>query len=182
MSEVTITTSVVPRSKPVRVKLRRINADIEKAYPPAEDAKVWWSRLKAALGTASSEFVNQTLFQLQTAARLPSSGISEIAVNAAQGMIESAKPKDELEAALVIQMACTHTAAMAILSRLGGAHGGDRHVAMMAGAASKMLKSFAVQVEAFRRMRAGGSQYMRIEHVHVESNAHAVIGNFGPAR
>ncbi len=177
MSKGTTVGPLVSRSKPVRVKLRRINADVGKPYPPAEDAKVWWARLKVALGTASSDFVSQTLFQLQTAARLPCGGISEIAVNAALSMIESAKPKDEIEAALIIQMACTHTAAMAILSRIGGAHGGDRHVAMMAAAASKILRAFAIQLETLRRQRAGGSQYMRIEHVHLEANAQAIIGN-----
>jgi hypothetical protein len=39
----------------------------------------------------------------------------------------------------------------------GRAHGGDRHVAMMAAAASKILKAFAIQVETLRRLRAGGS-------------------------
>lgn len=111
MSEGTAVGPFGPRSKPVRVKLRRINANVEKPYPPAEDANVWWARLKIALGTASSDFVSQTLFQLQTAARLPCGGISEIAVNAALSMVESAKLKDEVEAALLIQMACTHTAA-----------------------------------------------------------------------
>ena len=101
-----------------------------------------------------------------------------IAVNAALSMIESAKPEGEIEAALIIQMACTHAAAMAVLSRIGGAHGGDRHVAMMAAAASKLLRAYAIQVETFRRWRAGGSQYMRVEHIHIESNSQAVIGNF----
>lgn len=163
--------------KPVRVRLRRINANVEKPYPPAGEAKEWWSRLKAAMGTASSDFVSQTLYQLQTAARLPCGGISEIAVNAALSMIESAKPNDEVEAALIIQMACTHTAAMAVLSRIAGAHGGDRHVAMMAAAASKILRAFAIQVEALRRLRNGSSQYVRVEHVHLESGAQAIIGN-----
>jgi hypothetical protein len=167
----------LPRPKPVRVRLRRINANVEQAYPPTGDAKEWWARLKAAMGTASSDFVSQTLFQLQTAARLPSGGISEIAVNAALSMVESAKPNDEVEAALIIQMACTHTAAMAVLSRIGGAHGGDRHVSMMAAAVSKLLRAFAIQVETLRRLRAGGSQYMRIEHIHIEPEAQAVIGN-----
>jgi hypothetical protein len=43
------------------------------------------------------EFATATLFQLQAAARLPNSGFSEIAVNAALSMIESAKPRDEME-------------------------------------------------------------------------------------
>jgi hypothetical protein len=167
----------IPRPKPVRVRLQRINASYSRTYPPLGEAKAWWNRLKAAMGTTSSEFVSATLFQLQTAARLPNGGISEIAVNAALSMIESAQPKDEIEAALFVQMTCTHTAAMAVLSRVGGAHGGDRHVAMMAAAASKLLRAYALQVETLRRLRAGGSQFMRIEHVHIESNAQAVIGN-----
>ena len=36
-------------------------------------------------------------------------------MNAALAMIEAAAPKDETEAALAVQMACTHTAAMAVL-------------------------------------------------------------------
>jgi len=101
-------------------------------------------------------------------------------VNAALSMIESAKPRDEVEAALIIQMVCTHTAAMALLSRIGGAHGGGRHVAMMAAAVSKILRAFAIQVESLRRLRAGGSQYMRIEHIHIEPDAQAMLGNFRP--
>jgi hypothetical protein len=129
------------------------------------------------MGTASSDFVSQTLFQLQSAARLPCGGMSEIAVNTALSMIESAKPTDEMEAALIVQMACTHTAAMAVLSRIGGAHGSDRHVAMMAAAVGKLLRAFAIQVETLRRLRNGSSQYVRVEHVHLEPGAQAIIGN-----
>jgi hypothetical protein len=85
-------------------------------------------RLKTALGTESIEFVNATLFQLQAAARLRTSGLSEIAVNAALAMIESEQPRNETECALVVQMACVHAATMVVLGRLGGGHGGDRHV------------------------------------------------------
>jgi hypothetical protein len=162
--------------------LRRINANVEKPYPPTGDAMEWWTRLNAAMGTASSDFVSQTLFQLQTAARLPNGCISEIAVNAALSMIESAKPNDEAEAALIIQMACTHTAAMAVLSRIGGAHGGDRHVAMMAAAGARLLRAFAAQVETMRRLRQGGTQIIRVERIEVSETAQAVIGNINLQR
>jgi hypothetical protein len=59
---------------------------------------------------------------------LPTSEISEIAVNSSLAFIEGAKPRDEIECALVIQMACTHSAAMAVLNRPGGA-AGERTVA-----------------------------------------------------
>ena len=65
-----------------------------------------WRRLKNAMGTSSSAFVAASLQQLIAAARLPNSGICEIAVNASLAFIEGAKPRDEIECALVIQMAC----------------------------------------------------------------------------
>jgi hypothetical protein len=177
------TTSVSkPSTRRTRVKLRRVNSDFSKPYPPNGDEKRWWDRLKVALGTTSSDFVNATLVQIQNASRMPSGGISETSVNAVLAFIEAAEPKNEIEAALAIQMACTHAVTMAVLSRTGGAYGGDRHVAMMAAAASRLLRTYAMQVETLRRLRAGGSQYMRIEHIHIESDAQAVIGNLQTRR
>jgi hypothetical protein len=43
-----------PGRLPVRVKLRRVNANFATAYPPDGESKVWWRRLKKALGTTSS--------------------------------------------------------------------------------------------------------------------------------
>ena len=123
----------IARRPPVRVKLRRINADLAKAYPSDGETRAWWDRLERALGTSSSAFVNSSLVQLQAAARLPFGGISETAVNAALAMIEAAAPKDEIEGALAVQMACTHTAAMAVLARLGGGHGSELRVAALSG-------------------------------------------------
>jgi hypothetical protein len=165
---------------PVRVRLKRVNCDQALAYPPDGQGREWWQRLKRAFGTASSAFVDASLVQLIAAARPLGSGISEIAVNASLAFIEGAKPRDEVECALVIQMACTHAAAMAVLGRLGGAHGPDRNVAAKASAAARLLRAYAAQVETLRRLRNGGSQFVRVEHVHVNEGGQAVIGNVRP--
>jgi hypothetical protein len=170
-------TTSKPLARRTRVKLRRINSDYSKPYPPDGDNKLWWERLKKALGTTSSDFVNATLVQIQNASRLPCGGISEISVNAVLAFIEAAEPKNEMEAALAIQMACTHAVAMAVLSRAGGAYGGNRQVAMMAAAAARLLNAFANQVETMRRLRNGGTQVIRIERVEVKEGGQAVIGN-----
>src|SRR6478672_7363582 len=117
------------------------------------------------------------LYQLPAAARLPNSGVSEIAVNAALAMIESEQPKGETECAIVVQMACVHAATMAVPGRLGGGHGGDLHVLAAATAASRLSRTFAILVEALRRLRSGGSQTIRIERVDVRDGGQAVIGN-----
>jgi hypothetical protein len=103
------TVASVPKlsARRTRVKLRRVNCDFSKPYPPDGGEKHWWDRLKAALGTTSSDFVNATLLQIQNASRMPSGGISETSVNAVLAFIEAAEPKNEIEAALAIQMACT---------------------------------------------------------------------------
>jgi hypothetical protein len=170
------------RSKPLaprtRVGLQRVNSDYSKPVPPdGDDNKLWWDRLKAALGTTSSDFVDATLVRIQNASRLPTGGICEISVNAVLAIIEAAEPKNEIEAALATQMACTHAVTMAVLSRAGGAYGGDRHLAIMAAAASKLTRAYAIQVETMRRLRSGGTQVIRVEKIEVSDTAQAIIGN-----
>ncbi len=81
----------VPRR--VRVKLRPVTISLHKAYPPDGEAKMWWSRLKSALATGSSDFVSATLLQIQGASKLPCGSISETAVNAALAFIEGCEPE-----------------------------------------------------------------------------------------
>ena len=77
---------------PVRVRLKRVNCDQAIPYPPDGQAREWWQRLQNAFGTASSAFVGASLQQLIAAARLPNSGISEIAVNAAWHPLKAPSP------------------------------------------------------------------------------------------
>ena len=98
---------------PTRRKARAF--PVGSSYPTDGQAPEWWHRLKTAFGTASGAFVAASLQQLIAAARLPGSGISETAVNASLAFIEGAKPQGEVECGLVMQMACTHCAAMSVL-------------------------------------------------------------------
>ena len=59
---------------------------------------------------------------------------------------------------------------------------GDRTVAAMASAAARLLRAYATQVEALRRLRHGGSQTLRVEHVHVNEGGQALIGNVSSER
>jgi hypothetical protein len=168
------------RPAPVRLKLRRRSNYSAKAHPPDGNGKVWWEGLKKAMGTSSSAFVDASLIQLQAAARLPGGGVSEIAVNSALALIEAVAPKDEIEGALAIQMACTHTAAMAILARMDG-YCRIQSTAICVAAAARLMRAYVAQLEALRRLRHGGSQLVRVEHVHVSEGGQAIIGNVSPA-
>ena len=69
---------------------------------------------------------------------------------------------------------------MNVSARLGGGHGGERHIATMSAAASRLLSAYATQVEVYRRLKCGGSQLVRVEHVHVNEGGQAIIGNVTP--
>src|SRR6185295_8157609 len=162
-------TRMKDRSKrgPVRVRLQRVSSQLSKAYPPDGLSQDWWQKLQKALGTASSAFVNASLFHLQLAAKLPNGGISETGLNAALALVEAAEPRNEIEGALAVQMACCHAAAMSVLARLGGACGNDRRVAALGSTAGRLMRAYAIQVETLRRLRHGNSQVVRVEHIHV---------------
>jgi hypothetical protein len=155
----------------------RTGAFLEKVYPPDGESEIWWERLNKALGTVSSDFVNASLFQLQAAARSPFGRISETNLNAALALITAAAPKDEIEGALAVEMACAHTAAMAVLARLDAVLGSERRITSIGSTAARLMKSFTMHVEVFRRLRTGGQQLVRVEHVHVNDGGQAVIGN-----
>jgi hypothetical protein len=98
-------------------------------------------------------------------------------VNSALALIEAAAPTNEIEATLAVQMACTHTAAMSVLGGLNSAPGNERRIAAFGNAAARLLRAYAMQVETLRRLRNGGSQVVRVEHVHVNEGGQAIIGN-----
>ena len=143
---------------------------------PTERSR-WWIQLKKALGTSSSDFVTASLHQLQAAAQFPGSGISEVGINAALAFIEGFAPRNEVEAALAVQMACTHSATMSVLGRLGPAGGTEDHACRFASAAARLIRAYTMQFEAYRRLRHGGDQHVRVEHVHINEGAQALIGN-----
>ena len=95
-----------------------------------------------ALGTTSSDFVSASLVHLKAAAQFPGSGISEVGINAALAQIEALAPQSEVEAALAVQMACTHAAAMSVFVRFGGGEGSERRVIALASAAARLMRAY----------------------------------------
>jgi hypothetical protein len=74
-------------------------------------------------------------------------------------------------------MACTHTAALAVLARFSGGGGSERRVVALASAAARLMRAYSGQVEMLRRLRHGGDQHVRVEHIHINEGAQAVIGS-----
>jgi hypothetical protein len=107
-------------------------------------------------------------------------GPNHVVANHCVKRCDHLKPQNEIEAALALQMACTHTAAVSVLARFRGGGGSERLVVALASAAARLLRAYSGQVEALRRLRHGGDQYVRVEHVHINDGGQAVIGNVRP--
>ena len=164
------------RPPPVRIKLKGIQGNVASFGSPDVNEDIWREQLKAAFGTVSDAFVEVSLRQLQYAACMPGDGASELAINAAIAIIAAAKPVNEIEAALALQMACTHMVAMSVMSRIGGAGGGPHRLPGLASATAKLIRACSTTVETLRRQRSGGDQHIRVEHVHVHDGGQAIVG------
>src|SRR6266478_6652675 len=164
------------RTPPATMRIKGIPGNVVSFGSPGPTDLAWRKRLKTAFGTVSDEFVDMALHHLERAARMPGDGASDMAINGGIAMITAFAPKNEVEAALALQAACTHMTAMAVMSRIGGAGGGPQRLPGLASATAKLLRAYCTQVETYRRLRGGGEQNIRVEHVHVHEGGQAIVG------
>jgi hypothetical protein len=85
------------------------------------------------------------------------------------------RPKNELEAMIVSQMAVTHALIMRSfgnLNRSDNIQQQDSNALTIA----RLTKAFASQVDALAKLRRGGEQRVVVEHVHIHSGAQAIVG------
>lgn len=95
--------------------------------------------------------------------------------NAALSFIESMKPQDQAEALLLVQMYCTHDAAIRALSQLGTAEWLPT-AQTFGNLATKLLRASQGQMETLSRLRRGGEQV--VKHIHVDNRGgQAVIAD-----
>ena len=66
---------------------------------------------------------------------------------------------------------------MSVLAKMDSGFGTERRIATLGSTAARLMKTYTMQMEVLRRLRNGGQQFMRIEHVHVNDGGQAVIGN-----
>jgi hypothetical protein len=144
--------------------------------PRHSDVDGWVARIRDAFGTTSLDFANSELSKLANALT-PSGGVvSEQTENAILAVIDGARPCNEIEAMLVGQMAVTHAFALELMGRakrVEEIQQFDSAGNMMV----KLLRTFVMQAEALAKLRRGGEQTVRVEHVHVYPGGQAVVGN-----
>jgi hypothetical protein len=159
-----------------QMKLGRSGTGITLSNPHS-DGKGWDAHVKDAFGSLSDNFCD---VQIETLLRCLSDVSGEIAsekeLNAALAMFAAAKPQNEIEATLAAQMIATHSLAMKLLGRARRETGLPQFEAH-SNAATKLLRTFVLQIEALAKLKRGGEQTVRVEHVHIHPGAQAIVGS-----
>lgn len=142
---------------------------------PHNDFEGWIDRLLDVFGTRSGEFALTNVQSLANIIRGKDPQSSRDPVNAALASIEAIEPKDELEAMLAVQMAATHSLQLTMMLRLKNA-GTLEGFETYGNMATKLARTFTAQIDALAKLRRGGEQTVRVEHVHVYPGGKAVVG------
>ena len=133
------------------------------------------AQMRAATGTDEPDLAARLLTQAVRAT--PEATDSLAVMNAAVAAVAGIKPRDPLEGMLATQMVAVHNMAMEMASRalLPGqtTEGVDCNI----GRVTRLMRTFAAQVEALQRYRSAGQQTVTVQHVHVADGGQAVIGS-----
>jgi hypothetical protein len=134
--------------------------------------------LKSLGGSQSDEFnatlANQAVQGLWLAHADP--GSRDQLIQAALAALTGMAPRDELEGMLAAQMAATHSAAMECFRRAMLEAQTFEGRGQNLGHANKLVRSYAVLLEALDRHRGKGQQVVRVEHVTVNAGGQAIVG------
>ncbi|MEZ5958930.1 MAG: hypothetical protein R3C30_00690 [Hyphomonadaceae bacterium] len=161
----------------MRVELRDDgSADLQE---PEGSRRTWTADVLNALGTTSADFGGLALSEIISF--IGGEEKCEVHVNAALAVVEGLRPRNEAEALLAVQMVAAHLGAMKSFSYLMRAQQLPQFQ-VHTEIANKFMRTYATQLEAFARLRRGGEQTVRVEHVHVYSGGQAVVGDIKVSR
>jgi hypothetical protein len=156
-------------------RLRLLNKKVPKLSPDHPDEDIGFALLMEAFGTADEDFLNGLVGQLANAGTQKRQ-INERELNFMVSVVKDIKPRDQIEAMLAAQMAAVHVATMTFARRLAQVENVLRQDSAER-AFNKLVRTFAIQMEALKRYRTGGEQKVTVQHVSVSEGGQAIVGN-----
>jgi hypothetical protein len=97
-------------------------------------------------------------------------------INFAAAELHAIGPRDGLETLLAVQMAGVHNIAMEFLRRAALKEQTSDGLDLNVSRATRLLRIFALQMEALKKYRSNGEQKVQVEHVHVHRGGQAIVG------
>jgi hypothetical protein len=137
------------------------------------------SAIMLRFGTNDPDFFVGLLHQVSNAATNKGRDPDEAGIKFQLAFIKGVEPRDEIEAALIVQIAATHAAVMRFAHRLAHAESLEEQ-ASAERAYNKLARTFAAQVEALQRYRSRGEQHVFVQQVSVNDGGQAIVRNLTP--
>ena len=162
------------RRSPATVKLSAEAGGAVRVGSPHADQDGWSARQREAFGTASADFAATEISRLMNVVQ--KTPLDQQSLNAAIAVVEGIGPQSEVEAMLASQMAATHVLTMDMM-RIARKSELVPQIEMAGNLAVKLARTFTAQIEALAKLRRGGEQTVRVEHVHVHAGGQAVVGS-----
>jgi hypothetical protein len=173
------------RANAPRVKLEPLPGGGVYIGPDHPMRALWVMALQQVFGTVSSDFAGLMLDELAAAVTVDRDTIDEQTLNGILGALHGINPGDEVEAMLAAQMVATHLAAMECLRRARAPGQTFEGRDMNLRHATKLTRTYTMQVESLKRYRSKGEQRVVVQHQHVnvtaERAAVQVNGGVDPA-
>ena len=166
--------------RPPRVMFLKSDGGWRVAYSKPVPLNVGAALVMESLGITDDLFFDDLLRQLMNAGPFGSEP-DEGSVNFMLSVIRGIKPKDNVEAMLGAQMAALHMAAMstsrtfALTKTIEQQDSAERTY-------NRLMRTFAMLMDALKRYRSGGQQRVTVEHVTVNEGGQAIVGNVEAGR
>lgn len=170
------------RSKRGAVKFKSVKTSSSELMYDTTDEVLGMARIMEAFGTSEEGlqryFLNQAIQTYKGS--VSSDGFDYTRVeefaNNAMALLNGIHPQDEIEGMLAIQMIAVHNMAMETMKLAMITNQHPQWIESNLNHATKMLRTFAAQMEALKRYRTGGQQKVTVEHVHVTAGGQAIVG------
>lgn len=137
------------------------------------------TNLADVFGTSSLEFMEEQVNLIFQALALEGGHPTTHTLQSVIAMVAALKPKNEVEAALALQIAVTHAVSLGLVGDVTRAPNAQL-LETRANAATKFQRTFLAQIETFQKMRRGGKQTVVVQHTTVNYGGQAaIIGRMG---
>jgi hypothetical protein len=139
------------------------------------DAIVGYKLLQNALGTSDPKFTSGLLAHLNAISKREGATALDH-LNFLLSVVRSIEPKDALETMLALQMGAMHLSLTDVQVELSNSRVAS-HRADLLSAMNKTARTYAIQLEAFKRYRSKGEQKVLVQHVNVSEGGQAIVGD-----
>jgi len=166
-------------TEPPRVEMIESGLESDFSTSPASVQKTTWSdRLCDTFGVENPAAAKSLLYTLIQG--LQTGGYKDVeTINGALAMVHQIAPQSPEEAVLVVQLVIAHQQSILQLS-MAAAIGYVPYTFERTRFALKFMDLTGKLTERLAKMRRGGQQTVRVEHVHVHSGGAAIVGNVSP--